>query len=174
MKLKLILFSLALLFTIHGFSIPPNELGKTIFVSRCGSCHNVNKIIVGPALAGVDERRSTEWIIKFIHSPQTMIKSGDKDAQALFAKFNMVMPDHPDLKVDDIKNILAYIKSESSKEPKDNVSAFRPEKLHPAYLPISLSSYGFFVTFLIGITVLIASLLFFVRVKEYERDHKAL
>lgn len=170
MKLKIVLYSLTLLISINGFSTPPNELGKSIFVARCGSCHNVNKIVVGPALAGVDERRSMDWIIHFIQSPQTMIKNGDKDANALFASFHMVMPDHPDLKADDIKNIVAYIKTESKQQ--DKPTSFRPEKLHPAYLPITISSYGFFITLFVGIFTLIGTLLLYVRVKEYERDNR--
>ena len=89
------------LFLIFGFlfikttnaKTPPEEEGKTIFVSRCASCHHVNKTVVGPALSGVDERRSMDWIINFVHSSQTMVKKGDKDAVGLFKKFNsMPMP----------------------------------------------------------------------------------
>ena len=71
--------------------------------------------MTGPALAGVDQRRSIDWIINFVHSSQTVIKNGDAYAVALYQKFNKVqMPDHPDLSPGDIKNIVAYIKTASS------------------------------------------------------------
>jgi len=99
---------LTTLFAIWAITIvyanPPEEEGKTIFTSRCAACHNVNKVLTGPALAGVDQRRSIEWIVKFVKSSQGLVKSGDKDAVALFQKFNRIaMPDHPDLTADNIK-----------------------------------------------------------------------
>ena len=45
----------------------PLETGKTIFTSRCAACHNVNKVVLGPALSGVDKRHSIDWIIQFVH-----------------------------------------------------------------------------------------------------------
>ena len=79
MKKKIVISILILLTVVCVFSFPPVE-GKTIFASRCASCHNVNKVIVGPALAGVGDRHTEDWIIKFVHSSQTVIKGGDKAA----------------------------------------------------------------------------------------------
>src|SRR5688572_32544516 len=100
----------------------PVEDGKAIFMSRCAACHNVNKVLTGPALAGVDQRRSIEWITKFIQSSQTLVKSGDKDAIAIFQQFNKIpMPDHTDLTADNIKSIVDFIRSESM--PADGIKA---------------------------------------------------
>src|SRR5206468_4896771 len=96
MKTKL--FFLLLIPGITAFANPPSEEGKQIFTTRCAGCHNVNRILTGPALAGVDQRHSIDWIINFVHSSQTVIRGGDKQAVALFEKFNRIpMPDHPDL-----------------------------------------------------------------------------
>ena len=117
MNNKLLLLLLTLfLFTAAGAE-PPAEEGKSIFSSRCASCHNVNKVLTGPALAGVHERRSMDWITRFIKSSQTMIKSGDKDAVALFEKFNKIpMPDYPDLTDANVVSIVEYIKAASKCE----------------------------------------------------------
>lgn len=84
--------------------------GESLFKQGCASCHSIGKgRVVGPDLLGVKERRNEEWLIKFIQSSQKVIKSGDKDATALFAEFNsVVMPDQ-NLNVDQIKSILSYI-----------------------------------------------------------------
>ncbi len=110
---------LPIVFTISFFhnvmAAPPDE-GKKIFMTRCAACHNINKQLVGPALAGVDTRRDINWIISFVKSSQTMINKGDKDAVALFTKFNKApMPNHTDLTDNNIKDIITYIKAETEK-----------------------------------------------------------
>lgn len=147
---------------------PPAEEGKSIFSARCAACHNVNKVLTGPALAGVHERRSIDWIISFVHSSQTMVKSGDKDAVAVFEKFNKIpMPDHPDLTADNIKNIVDYIKTEAKTE---GAAPFaKPAKLRPNYTPVAITNYSFFLGFLGLVAVLILALLFAVEVSAYKR-----
>src|ERR1700759_1095628 len=120
MKIKYLFIALAISSTLQvNYSFANNavispEKGKTIFTARCTSCHNVNAQVVGPALANVDQRQSTDWLINFIHSPKAMIENKDKDAVALYNQFNqIIMPDHSDLSTEDIKSILSYIKSET-------------------------------------------------------------
>lgn len=173
-KFLLAVFSLAL--TISALAAPPVEEGKTIFNARCASCHNVNKIVVGPALGGVEQRHEMDWIVKFVQSSQTVIKSGDATAAALFAKFNNIpMPDHKDLSAENVKSIVEYIKGESKGGSEADKAPFpKPTKLHPAYLPLSLHNYTFFISLLVAIALLILSLLALVRVKEYERNKSAI
>jgi cytochrome c551/c552 len=107
MRTKATLLLAILLISFISWANPTPEKGKAIFTTRCAGCHNVNKTLTGPLLAGVDQRRSIEWIIDFVHSSQTMVKSGDKNAVALFEQFNRIpMPDHPDLTDDHIKSIV--------------------------------------------------------------------
>lgn len=84
--------------------------GEDLFKRICSVCHTVNKgKLIGPDLANVHKRRPIEWIVKFVKSSQTMIKSGDKDAVALFGKYNnIIMPD-PNLSEEQIKAILNFI-----------------------------------------------------------------
>ncbi|GAA3950064.1 hypothetical protein GCM10022209_54020 [Chitinophaga oryziterrae] len=87
--------------------------GKQLFTIRCAACHSVAKDVTGPALRDVDKRHTEDWIIKFVHGSQSVIKSGDTIAVKLFEKFNKtIMPNHPDLSNNDIKSIIAYIKEE--------------------------------------------------------------
>lgn len=110
------IISVALLISGNVYAQQNIEEGRTIFRSRCASCHNIDRRLIGPALKGVDERRENQWIIDFVHSSQTMIQAGDPDAVALFEEYNRaIMPDHKDLTGDQINNIIAYISDEGSK-----------------------------------------------------------
>lgn len=141
--------------------------GQTIFTTRCAACHNVNKIMTGPALAGVDKRHTIDWIVKFVQSSQTVIKSGDKDAVALFEKFNKIqMPDHPDLTSDNIKSVVEYIKSNvvvtDTKEPFE-----KPTKLRTVYRPISFDKdYLMMIAYAFAVLLLIGTLLLAVHFKS--------
>ena len=149
------------------------EQGKQIFQSQCTACHSVNSQLVGPALAGVEKRRDIDWITHFVRSSQAVIKGGDPYANGLFNKFNkIVMPDHPDLTDAQIKDIVAYIVSESKP-----VAAEKPPfpKLYdkaPAYLPLSLHNYDFMAIYLASVLVLVLALYLAVRAKELERERK--
>ena len=167
--MKRVLFFLTLVLVANFFAaaVPPVEEGKSIFTARCASCHNVNKLVVGPALAGVDQRHSMDWIVKFVQSSQSVIKSGDKKAVELFAKFNNIpMPDHTDLSEANIKSVVDYIKSSTVTDTK---TVFKPGKIRPAYVPLSIKDYGFFIAFLGLVGLMIASMLMLVKVKEQRR-----
>jgi mono/diheme cytochrome c family protein len=88
--------------------------GAAYFKQMCVACHTINGgILVGPDLANVQERRSDEWLQKFIKSSQTLVNSGDPDAVAVFEQFNkMVMPDAP-FTDDQIGAVIVYIKAAS-------------------------------------------------------------
>ena len=173
MRNKYLLSILALLPAFCSFSQAPNMLaeeGKALFTNRCAACHNVNKTLTGPALAGVDQRHSIAWITTFVRSSQTVIKSGDKEAVALFEKFNKItMPDHSDLTEGDIKGIVEYIKLETKSVATDAAPFYEPGKRHPDYKPLSVDNYGYFLSFLALVLVLVGSLLALVKVKSLQR-----
>lgn len=110
MKTKYI-FAIASILAIP-FSKSYAQDGGQIFRTNCGACHTIGMgKLVGPDLKDVQNRHSEAWILKWVHSSQTMVKSGDKDAVKLFNDNNQIpMPDQP-LSDNDIKSILAYIKT---------------------------------------------------------------
>jgi nitrate reductase gamma subunit len=66
---------------------------------------------MGPGLAGLSDRRSDEWISNWIKDSQGMVKAGDKDAVALFEKFNKIpMPGFPQLTDEEIKGFIEFVK----------------------------------------------------------------
>ena len=86
-----------------------------MFKLKCGICHTIGSgRLVGPDLANIQDRRSEEWLVNYIRSSQTMIKSGDPDAVALFEEYNQVIMPDPMITDLEIKSILDYI-TENSK-----------------------------------------------------------
>jgi mono/diheme cytochrome c family protein len=97
---------------LSGFQLASaQESGKQIFQKSCAACHSIGGgRLVGPDLAGVTDRRPEDWLLKFTKSSQTLVKSGDKTAMALFEEFNKIpMPDQA-LSDEQIKKVLAHIK----------------------------------------------------------------
>jgi nitrate reductase gamma subunit len=84
---------------------------KKTFTQRCMACHTFGKgVKVGPDLKGVTERRQRAWLLKFIRSSQTVIKSGDATATDLFQQFKQQqMPDWTDLSEAQIGSILDWL-----------------------------------------------------------------
>ena len=113
---KTISVGMMLLFAVTMSHAQDVKEGQALFKSKCTSCHAVQKKLVGPALAGMTERHSEEWLVKWIHNSQALIASGDATAIALFEEYNKsVMTSFTDLSDDQIKNIIAYVKDEEAK-----------------------------------------------------------
>lgn len=122
----LVLASLAFFFHRPAAAQISTDTGKSIFTARCAACHGIGKQVVGPDLKDVENLRSEQWIINFVHSSQAVIKSGDTAAVALFSEFNKtIMPDHKDLGDNDIRNIIAFIKEESDRIAKNGENSTR-------------------------------------------------
>ena len=85
------------------------EKGKGIFNANCAACHKLDKKLIGPALEGISERRTREWLISWIKDNNALRASGDADAIAIFEEYNkMPMIAYPQLSDQDIDDILAY------------------------------------------------------------------
>jgi nitrite reductase (NO-forming) len=69
------------------------EKGQNVFQAKgCVACHSIGKgKIVGPDLLGVTQRRETEWIKKWILSPDTMVYT-DPTAKELLKVYLVPMP----------------------------------------------------------------------------------
>ena len=65
--------------------------------------------MIGPALAGVTERRENEWLKAWIKNNAALRASGDRDAIAIFNEYNgSVMSAFPQLSDAQIDDILYY------------------------------------------------------------------
>lgn len=104
------------LLAVFGVNVHASELGAEAFERGiCNACHTIGGgRLVGPDLAGINARRSQDWLVSFIRSSQTLIESGDADAVALFEEYGrMLMPDAP-ISNEEILAILSYVATQSS------------------------------------------------------------
>lgn len=85
--------------------------GKVLFQQKCASCHAANKVIVGPALAGVEDRWPNKAeLYGWIRNSAALIKAGHPRAVEVYNQYNKIqMTAFPELKDADIDAILAYI-----------------------------------------------------------------
>jgi len=118
-------------------SVMAAESGQEIFQSKCVACHTIGSgRLVGPDLAGVTERRTQTWLTSFIQSSQSLVKSGDADAVAMFEQFSgMIMPDFP-LTDAQITELLGYIRDTDSNA--DAVADERSDEEPAATEPLSM------------------------------------
>ena len=105
----------ALAFIAGTFSVvsamPPNQTdGEALFTAKgCNACHTIGGgDLVGPDLAGVTERRTEEWLTKWLTAPDQMLAS-DPDAQAMLAQYNNVPMPNLGLKPDEVAALIAYL-----------------------------------------------------------------
>ncbi|MFT5883661.1 MAG: cytochrome c2 [Arcticibacterium sp.] len=94
-------------------------VGEKIFKNNCAACHAYDsKVIVGPGLQGIDERRDYDWIKAWINNPAAVLASGDEYANDLYEQYNKTqMTAYPGFGDDEIKGILAYITSANAAAP---------------------------------------------------------
>lgn len=88
------------------------EEGKKLFRQNCSSCHALKQKMVGPALAGTNEKYKgdEEWLYKWIRNSPALIAAGDAKAVALYEANNkLAMTAFPNLTDQNIADILAYI-----------------------------------------------------------------
>lgn len=109
---QLSMLILGVIFTLLSVTASAQD-GKALFQANCASCHNPLKDATGPALQGVDQRvPSAEWLHKWVKNSASVIASGDKYANDIYAKWNKTaMTAFPNLKDEEIDAIVTYVNS---------------------------------------------------------------
>ncbi len=90
------------------------KLGNDLFILKCSSCHKIDKRFVGPALYGVIDRRSPEWIMNMILNPEEMVNK-NTIAKELFLEYLSPMANQS-LNQDEARSILEYLRTLSDKK----------------------------------------------------------
>jgi len=84
--------------------------GKKLFNQLCTSCHMVNEESVGPAIKGILDRRSPEWIMNMILNPTEMLRE-DPIAKKLLAEYNNEYMYNQNLIEDEAREIIEYFRT---------------------------------------------------------------
>ncbi len=88
------------------------KTGRSLFKRNCGVCHAVDMITraSGPALGGITQLRSREWLYAFTRNSQAMIAAGDPIALEVWNKWKpAVMTPFLSLTDEELKAIYAFI-----------------------------------------------------------------
>jgi len=109
-------FTFLLLFSLSFSAMAQDALdvarqkeGRKLYNNLCASCHKLDRKLIGPALAGVTERRENDWLKAWIKNNAALRASGDRDAIAIFNEYNgSVMSAFPQLSDSQIDDILYY------------------------------------------------------------------
>ena len=117
--------SILLLFFVNGNLFADDiERGENLFNQNCTACHNLGEgRLIGPGLKGVTDRRSKEWLKKWINNSSDLIASGDEDAIAIFEEYNKVVMTNFYFGDEDINALLAYLENPPVEEVKEVASA---------------------------------------------------
>ena len=86
------------------------EKGKTTFNQKCTACHMANRKLIGPAMKGIYERRSPEWVMNMLLNPAEMLKK-DPIAIALLKEYNNIMMLNQNLTNDEARSITEYFRT---------------------------------------------------------------
>lgn len=93
-------------------------IGKDLFRNYCASCHDISmsRDMTGPALKGVFERfsRDTFKLYAYIKNPQNFIDTTrDQRLINLHENSLFIKPEFPNLSLNELKSIIAFIEERS-------------------------------------------------------------
>ncbi len=152
-SLLLGLFAFLFTFSISSTSLQAQEDGEKLFKSYCASCHSPGtNQLVGPGLAGVNDKYEKEWLYKWIQNSQGLIGSGDADAVAVYEQYNKVLMPAQPVNEAQIDAILSYVKDYKVPEKKDPIGPLTTEAVEEPTSPYFVA--GIVLVFFIIIIIL--------------------
>lgn len=86
--------------------------GKKLFEEKCMQCHKMDERYTGPALRGVTERRTPEYIMNMILNPEEMTKRHPEAKKLLGIHANQMT--FQNVTQDNARALLEYLRMESS------------------------------------------------------------
>ena len=87
-----------------------------MFAKACAGCHSIGRgDRVGPDLAGVAERRQTEWLMRFIANPDSLRRQKDPIALALMHKYPTIRMPAMGISEAEALELVAYIQAQQAK-----------------------------------------------------------
>lgn len=84
--------------------------GEATFNMICTACHMTDQRMIGPAMKGIYDRRSPEWVMNMLLNPDGMLKE-DPIAKALLKEYNNMVMTNQNLSEDDAREIAEYLRT---------------------------------------------------------------
>lgn len=84
--------------------------GEAKFNAICTACHMAEQRMIGPALKGVYDRRSPEWVMNMILNPDGMLKE-DPIAKALLKEYNNAIMLNQNLSEEEARAVAEYLRT---------------------------------------------------------------
>ncbi len=84
--------------------------GEAKYKAICVACHLPNQRMIGPALSGVYERRSPEWVMNMILNPDGMLRE-DPIAMALLKEYNNAIMLNQNLTQEEARDVAEYLRT---------------------------------------------------------------
>ena len=84
--------------------------GENTFSTICVACHMAEQRMIGPALKGIYERRSPEWVMNIILNPDGMLKE-DPIAKALLKEYNNAIMLNQNLSEEQARSVAEYLRT---------------------------------------------------------------
>jgi cytochrome c551/c552 len=97
--------------------VDPNlaSRGKVVYERNgCYVCHALGRVLAGPDLAGVTERREVGWLRRWLKETNAMLES-DPQARAMLEQWRFVKMPQIKLSDRDVDAILHYLAQETQK-----------------------------------------------------------
>lgn len=97
----------------HGYALG-QQPGEALFKRMCAGCHMLKVgTRVGPDLYAVGGRRSHDWLMRFIMSPEKMRAEKDPTAISLARQFPAVRMPNLGLTENDASDLISYVNARS-------------------------------------------------------------
>lgn len=84
--------------------------GEKIYTTKCTICHMADQRMIGPALSGVYDRRSPEWVLNMLLNPDGMLKE-DPIAIAMLKEYNGAIMTNSNLSDQEAKEVAEYLRT---------------------------------------------------------------
>ncbi|WP_424380380.1 c-type cytochrome [Muriicola sp.] len=84
--------------------------GEAKYNAICTACHMAEQRMIGPALKGVFDRRSPEWVMNMILNPDGMLRE-DPIAKALLKEYNNAIMLNQNLSQEEARDLAEYLRT---------------------------------------------------------------
>jgi len=127
---KTLIFSILLSSLVSMGFMGYAQDGKALFQTNCASCHSPVKVVLGPALKGVEERVPDKKLLyDWIKNNKAVLAAGNPYFTALYSQFNKTqMNTFPNLTDKDIDAILKYVQDYKVETPTGGGEGTTPQK----------------------------------------------